>query len=76
MIQVEYTDAYGGQANYSWVECRELQPIDGESDLALMRRIKKSLGINSLKGRYDYQGNDQWIWRPYGRCTVLFVDFF
>lgn len=75
MIQVEYTDTYGGQANYSWVRRATLPDIPNESDRQLMRRIKRKLGLTGMRGRFEERQGDQWTWRPWGRCTILFIDF-
>jgi len=44
IIKIEKTDTFGGEANYSWVERYELDPIEGETDLQFIRRVKKVIG--------------------------------
>lgn len=73
MVSVEYTDTFGGEANYSWVRRAELELPCGISDTALMRRAKKAIGITGMRGR-TYANGDHWEFRPYGCCTVLFVQ--
>ena len=68
----EFTDTFGGEANYSWVR-RATIPAT-ESRRALMRRAKAALGLSGVRGRsYDY--GDMLEFRPSGSCTVLFITF-
>jgi len=76
----EYTDTFGGEANYSWVR-RALIPAkdcgdkgEFESQAALMRRAKKALGISGLRGRVENYA-EEYTFRPYGSCTIAFVTW-
>lgn len=73
IIDVEYTDTFSGEANYSWVRRAELTIPDGLSDLTVMRRAKLAIGINGFRGR-TYSHGDTWEFRPYGACTVMFAS--
>ena len=67
----EYTDTFGGEANYCWVKRAELTiPIE-LSDRAITRRAKAALGLTGVKGRTHSYG-DAWEFRPYGGNTVAF----
>jgi hypothetical protein len=70
----EYTDTFGGEANYSWVKRHEEEFHDDISDLALMRRAKKWAGLTNVKGRVDNYG-DLMAFYPRGYATVLFISF-
>jgi hypothetical protein len=87
---VELTDTYGGEANYSWVR-RETVTVpelthygyDGLSNYAkanrvarreLMRKAKAAVGYTGVRGRTTEYG-DTYEFRPYRMCTVLFVNF-
>jgi|TARA_R110000822_G_scaffold306112_2_gene432188 hypothetical protein len=71
LVDCEYTDTFGGEANYCWVR-RETIEIDEKcSNLALVRRAKKSLGLNGLRGQMFNHG-DMFEFRPYGESTVAF----
>ncbi len=72
-IEVEYTDTFGGEANYSWVRRATLDVADGTSDRAIMRRAKAAVGISGAKGK-SYSHGDGWEFRPYGCCTVMFAN--
>lgn len=71
---VEYTDTFDGEANYSWVRRATLGARKDESRRALMRRIKKEMGLTGVRGR-TYEHGDQIEFRPYGVCTVLFATW-
>lgn len=72
-IEAEYTDTFGGEANYSWVRRATLEIPRDTSDRAIMRRAKKALGLSGLRGR-TYSNGDYWEFRPYRACTVLFLQ--
>lgn len=71
-LDVEYTDTFGGEANYSWVDRQTLELPDDLSDLAVMRRAKAAVGLSGVRGRSSC-GGDMWEFRPYGMCTVMFA---
>ena len=71
-LDVEYTDTFGGEANYCWVDRKHLELPDGLSDIAIMRRAKASVGLSGVRGR-SYNNGDTWEFRPYGSCTVMFA---
>jgi hypothetical protein len=74
--QVEYTDTFGGQANYSWVERHvidEVDNIDGRlTERALIRRAKALVGLNGVRGQSGWFG-ETYEFRPHNVCVVLFV---
>jgi hypothetical protein len=49
MINVTMTDTFGGELNYSWVERRTIEIDDYISDRALIRQVKKALGVSHVK---------------------------
>ena len=87
--QVEYTDTFNGDANYSWVRRARIpspswdtfKDWDGNGrreprtfQRTVMRRAKAAVGISGLRGR-TYALGDGYEFRPYGCCTVLFVTW-
>jgi hypothetical protein len=70
----EWTDTFGGEANYSWVKRATIEAGDEPSDVALMRRAKAALGLSGLRGR-TFNHGDMMEFRPYGMCCVLFVTY-
>lgn len=73
MWDCEYTDTFGGEANYAWVRRAEVT-ANGASQRAMTRRFKSALGLTGLRGRAYWNG-DVWEFRPYGLCTVAFATF-
>ena len=72
-FRFEYTDTFGGEANYSWVKRNEEDFPEDISDLALMRRAKKWAGLSNVRGRSENWG-DTLAFYPRGCNTVLFVN--
>lgn len=70
--EAEYTDTFGGEANYSWVRRASFDMPDNASDAAIMRRAKRELGLTGMRGKRADLGETM-EFRPYGCCTVLFV---
>ncbi len=87
---VEYTDTFGGEANYCWVRRAVITMpelthygYDGSKNYAkanrsfnreLMRRAKAAMGLTGERGARSDYG-DTIDFRPYGACTVMFVSF-
>ena len=73
-LSVEYTDTFGGEANYCWVKRATLEVPCGHglTQAGIMRRAKAAIGITGLRGKTTSYG-DSWEFRPYGMCTVMFV---
>jgi hypothetical protein len=85
---VEYTDTFGGEANYSWVRrAKVTMPelthygYDGSSNYSkanrvyereLMKRAKAEMGLTGVRGVRTDFG-DSIEFRPYGSCTVMFI---
>ena len=73
-IQLEMTDTFGGEANYSWVRRYALDTPDDTTQRALVRRIKQTAGITGVRCKTDDYGGMIAI-RPVGACVVLFATF-
>ena len=69
---VEYTDLFGGHANYAWCYKETFEAPADASNALLMRRAKKLMGLAGVRGRTDSR-DDLLEFRPYKSCTVLFV---
>lgn len=77
----EYTDTYGGEANYCWVK-RGSTIVSEKSDNESMsnfnrrsaRAIKKAAGLNGVRGKSYWQG-DHYEFVPNNSCTILFADY-
>ena len=87
--EVEYTDTFGGEANYAWVNRATIvmpdlthYGYDGGTNYVkvskvfyreLMKRAKAAVGITGACGR-RYDHGGTLEFRPYRSCTVLFVS--
>ena len=85
---VEYTDTFGGEANYSWVKRASVAMpelthygYDGSNGYArankvyqreLMKRAKAAVGLTGARGRVESYG-ETIAFRPYGSATVMFI---
>lgn len=87
---VEYTDTFGGEANYSWVQRHVVSMpelthygYDGGTNYAkankvyereLMKRAKAACGLTGVRGVTSWYG-EQGEFRPYRSATVMFVTY-
>ena len=71
---VEVTDTFGGESNYSWVRRYTFEMPDGASDLAIMRRAKREAGYSGVRGKVSKLG-EMLEFRPYRVCHVMFITF-
>jgi hypothetical protein len=87
---VEYTDTFAGEANYSWVRREKVYMpelthygYDGSSNYSkankifrreLMKKAKAAMGLTNVRGTMNDYG-DCIEFRPYRCCTVMFVTF-
>lgn len=88
--EIEYTDTFGGEANYSWVKRATVTMpelthygYDGATNYCkanktynreLMKAAKAKMGLTGVRGRTLSNG-DWFEFRPYRSCTVLFVTY-
>jgi hypothetical protein len=86
---VEYTDTFGGEANYCWVkravvsvpEWPHFKGWDGNGRIEpkgykpyLMREAKRAVGLTGVRGTVVEHG-DTIEFRPYRSATVMFVTW-
>lgn len=70
----EYTDTFGGEANYSWVKRGNIAMDKALSEAQIKRRAKKAVGLSGVRGRWEDFG-DMFRFTPYGACVTLFVNY-
>lgn len=78
MYLVEYTDTFGGEANYCWVRRQHIPAPKVEWGTrayrrALTRAAKAAVGLTGLRGRMDEYSCGDFAFYPYGSCTVMLV---
>lgn len=71
-FDVEITDTFGGEANYSWVRRHTLDVPPKITDLALVRRAKRKADWSGVRCKVSKYGDTIEI-RPIGMCCVLFI---
>lgn len=87
---VEYTDTFGGEANYCWVRRATVSMpelthyrYDGGTNYVktnrvhrreLMRRAKAAVGLTGVRGGTSDMGG-MLEFRPYRSATVMFVIY-
>lgn len=75
---VEYTDTFGGEANYCWVRRATIgdsaKPYASRERLRdLLRRARKEVGLSGARGDVTFDGGDEIHWVPRGCCTILMI---
>lgn len=73
-VQFEYTDTFGGEANYSWVKREERVLHDDTPTRELVRLAKAWAGLTGVRCETCEMGDLIDI-RPRQMCTALFVIF-
>ena len=71
IASVEYTDLFGGDANYSWVKRFDFDATN-MTDLQIIRRAKSELGISGNRAIHSI---NQCELARYFDSTVLFITF-
>lgn len=73
-VSYEYTDTFGGEANYAWVKRGEFQDSYRTPDNLIVKKVKALVGLTGVKCKRTHYG-DMIELRPYGSATVLFINF-
>ena len=72
LYQYEYTDTFGGEANYCWVN---RGVVAATSLKQAARKARAELGLNNIRGDIKWDLGDEIAWVPQHACTILFVEF-
>jgi hypothetical protein len=69
---VELTDTFGGEANYSWAQREQLELPADATDRQIVTAAKAALGLTGTRcRRFDH--GEGFELRPCRSCTVAFV---
>lgn len=71
-FEVEVTDTFGGEANYSWVNRYTIVAPRDLSNRALVRRAKALAGWTGMRAATDAYGDNITV-RPAGLLQVMFI---
>lgn len=74
IVNIEVTDTFSGESNYSWVRRYKLTMPDSASNLAIVRAAKREAGYAGIRGTTCNHG-DMIEFRPRGICHVMFITF-
>ena len=76
-FQIELTDTFGGEANYSWVT-RKKGTIIGlpHTNRRILKEARKRLELGSIKLRLYYNLGDELSYSLDGACVRLFIHSF
>lgn len=74
MFMFEYTDTFGGEANYSWVKREDVDLPANTTNRALVRAAKKWAGLTGVRCDVGDAGGAIAIY-PRGMATVLLVTY-
>ncbi len=69
----EYTDTFGGEANYSWVRRAVVRLPEPATWRSIMQAARKELGLTGVRGDIVADFGDERHWKPRGCCTILMV---
>ena len=72
---VEHTDTFGGGANQCWCDRKTFEVDDNASDLSIVRKAKKLMGLNGVRGTTQNLNREEFIFRPYRLNQILFINF-
>lgn len=73
-IDIEYTDTFSGEANYSWVKRQTVEMPENATNRMILRRAKKEMQLSGMQGVTSVS-SDCISFKPYGSNTILFVTF-
>ena len=70
-FNVELTDTYGGEPNYSWVKRDKIETKDTKR--AIIQKAKAWAGFTGI--RCDVDGHDSFITiKPRGLCQIVVIN--
>lgn len=73
-VTVEYTDTFGGEANYCWVRRAYIRDTSKLTTRQIMLRVKAWAGLTGHRCNVCHYG-DMIELRPLGLCRVIFVNW-
>lgn len=72
-FKVEYTDTFGGEANYSWLRVAHFDAPEAASNSLLIRRAKKALNMSGWPTRTTDTGDGLSLLPRDGSAVIMFV---
>jgi hypothetical protein len=69
---IEYTDTYGGEANYTWVKRESFETEGSVPEHIVVRKLKRMIGLTGVNCKKESYGEMIKL-TPYGSNTVAFI---
>lgn len=73
-IEIEVTDTFGGEANYSWVRRHKIRIQSGATRNHITRAVKRATGYTGVPCTHNFMGTCGDIY-PRGACIAIFWRF-
>lgn len=70
-MRIEYTDTFGGDANYSWVRRAELDFPENASDRSIIRKLKAEVGMTGRHRKSSF--GEEIRLDEVSACRVAFI---
>jgi hypothetical protein len=70
---VEHTDTFGGEANYSWVNRASFEMPEHATQRDIVRKAKELIGETGNRNTTDYYNGDTYELNYPGRCVRTFI---
>jgi hypothetical protein len=71
---IEYTDTYGGEANYCWVKRESFEGGDSIPEHMVIRKLKRLIGLTGVNCKKESYGEMIKL-TPRNSNTVAFITF-
>lgn len=71
MFEYTYTDTFGGEPNFCWVERGEVSEANNLKHA--LRLARKKVGLTGVKGRIVANNGDEVCWKPNGMNTIIMI---
>lgn len=72
-LSIQMTDTDGGMPNYSWVVRKSIKHTGKQSDAAIVRKVKRTLGITYRHQYYSWHNDTLTIEFPKGTNIIIDV---
>jgi hypothetical protein len=74
-INIEMTDLFQGESNYSWVKRRTIETDKELTDRQIIRRVKKELEVSCRHTKEDFGDMIKLDLTRGGWLAVIFITF-
>lgn len=72
-VDLVYTDTFGGEPNYGWVQRESIELHSRSTDRQIVIHAKAAIGLTGVHCTRSVHGDGTIELRPVHSCTVLFI---